>query len=587
MKRFSVCLSFLIPFIGLYLSLVPAEAGRFVDSGDGTVSDVYDDLMFQKIPGKAEGATTWEEYRQYCEDLELGGHNDWRIPRIDEIQNIMRFTGPGKVHPFFGNVFDYGYYYYGSSTLYAPASPYESMWLLRHMGYFEHDSGYGCTPLCPEEECCWPLFLCVRGGPNWSLDPSSRLVSHSANTVRDTYFKYIWQRSDDGIERTLDEALQYCRDLVLDGYDDWRLPDMHELVTIVDYTSHDPALPAILEGGAHCYSSSSAPHDTKYAWCMYFGNGSPHQCDKTAHSRVRCVRWAPRPIADFSADPATGYYPLRVNFKDETSGNTTSLNWDFGDGSGSTATNPSHTYREPGVYPVKLTAARGEFTDTKTKHYTVLNHAPSVSITTPVNQAFFLAPADISIIADANDADDYVKHVKFYSGTTLIKTDYEAPYRALYRNVPSGKYILTAVATDKYNAKTTSARITVHVRATCDLSLLMTGYPSRVHLGDVITYSMTVHNAGPDDATNVTLTDTLPSGLRFISVIPSQGTCTKSGRTISCSLGDLPHDGVTTVELVVKPTAAGKVSNRANVKATQADPDMTNNRKTVATSVVP
>jgi len=53
------------------------------------------------------------------------------------------------------------------------------------------------------------------------------------------------------------------------------------------------------------------------------------------------------------------------------------------------------------------------------------------------------------------------------------------------------------------------------------------------------------------------------------------------------SLGDLPHDGITTVEMVVKPTATGKVSNKANVKATQAHPDMANNKRTVATSVVP
>jgi PKD repeat protein len=72
------------------------------------------------------------------------------------------------------------------------------------------------------------------------------------------------------------------------------------------------------------------------------------------------------PVADFSASPTTGDAPLNVSFADSSTGNPTSWSWDFGDGSSSTAQNPSHTYTTPGTYTVKLTASNGSGSDTKT-----------------------------------------------------------------------------------------------------------------------------------------------------------------------------------------------------------------------------
>ena len=68
----------------------------------------------------------------------------------------------------------------------------------------------------------------------------------------------------------------------------------------------------------------------------------------TAGISVRCV-WDSitlTPIADFSADTTTGAAPLTVSFSDNSTENTTSWNWDFGDGSTSTKQNPTHTYQK-------------------------------------------------------------------------------------------------------------------------------------------------------------------------------------------------------------------------------------------------
>lgn len=64
------------------------------------------------------------------------------------------------------------------------------------------------------------------------------------------------------------------------------------------------------------------------------------------------------PQADFSIDISTGLTPLSVNFTDQStpgSGTISSWHWTFGDGSISNIQNPSHTYSNPGTYPVTLT----------------------------------------------------------------------------------------------------------------------------------------------------------------------------------------------------------------------------------------
>lgn len=65
-----------------------------------------------------------------------------------------------------------------------------------------------------------------------------------------------------------------------------------------------------------------------------------------------------RPVyANFSASPITGPAPLTVSFTNLSTGDFTNSLWNFGDGSTSSATNPSHTYVLPGFYTVSLTVS--------------------------------------------------------------------------------------------------------------------------------------------------------------------------------------------------------------------------------------
>jgi hypothetical protein len=92
-----------------------------------------------------------------------------------------------------------------------------------------------------------------------------------------------------------------------------------------------------------------------------------------------------------------------------------------------------------------------------------VNQLPSVSITTPTNNAVYTSPANVAITANANDADGTISKVEFYNGSTLLTSDATAPYSCSWTNVGAGAYTITARAYDNVNASTTSAAVTIQV----------------------------------------------------------------------------------------------------------------------------
>ncbi|WP_083727343.1 glycosyl hydrolase family 18 protein [[Flexibacter] sp. ATCC 35208] len=91
------------------------------------------------------------------------------------------------------------------------------------------------------------------------------------------------------------------------------------------------------------------------------------------------------------------------------------------------------------------------------------NKYPTVSITSPANNATFTAGATVSITATAADADGSVTKVEFYNGSTLLGTSTASPYTYSWASVAAGTYSLTAKATDNSGAVTTSSTVTITV----------------------------------------------------------------------------------------------------------------------------
>jgi hypothetical protein len=70
---------------GFYQKGCPAE-GRFIDNGDGTITDNCTKLMWQK---SQVNPLSWQQALQYCENLDLAGYTDWRLPNINELITIV------------------------------------------------------------------------------------------------------------------------------------------------------------------------------------------------------------------------------------------------------------------------------------------------------------------------------------------------------------------------------------------------------------------------------------------------------------------------------------------------------------------
>jgi PKD repeat protein len=88
------------------------------------------------------------------------------------------------------------------------------------------------------------------------------------------------------------------------------------------------------------------------------------------------------PVADFDAQTAG----LKVLFTDASTGKPTSWSWDFGDGAGSTAQNPTHTYSQAGSFTVTLRASNAGGSSTKSKVVTVsLGDPPKAAFDAQVN----------------------------------------------------------------------------------------------------------------------------------------------------------------------------------------------------------
>jgi uncharacterized repeat protein (TIGR01451 family) len=87
-----------------------------------------------------------------------------------------------------------------------------------------------------------------------------------------------------------------------------------------------------------------------------------------------------------------------------------------------------------------------------------------------------------------------------------------------------------------------------------------------------VTFTVTVSNIGPDDATGVTINDALPAGLVFESATPSQGTYAQA--TGVWTVGTMPSGGVATLQLVARVTGSEASTNIAEVgSAAQFDPN--------------
>lgn len=123
--------------------------------------------------------------------------------------------------------------------------------------------------------------------------------------------------------------------------------------------------------------------------------------------------------------------------------------------------------------------------------------------------------------------------------------------------------------------------------ALADLEITKSASPTAITAGQAITYTIVARNDGPNAATGVVVTDSLPAGLSAASATSTVGTC--SGTTaITCTIGSLAVGSFATITIVTQGTPAtpGPITNTAFVSGNENDPGAVMDNSASATVVV-
>ncbi len=223
----------------------------YLDNGDGTVTDLNTGLMWQQsLPTEK---MTWDEAVAGADTCHVGGYTDWRLPTIKELYSLIEFSGTDPSGPVLQDPipfidttyfqFQYGDTLSGERIIdaqYWSSTVYRGLTMNGDSTAFGVNFADGRIKGYPFQEVGPPgrgfqmtAFVRYVRGDSYG---DNQFVDNGDGTVTDTATGLMWQQSDDGVCRNWEEALEYAENLELAGYDDWTLPDAHQLQSIVDYT---------------------------------------------------------------------------------------------------------------------------------------------------------------------------------------------------------------------------------------------------------------------------------------------------------------------------------------------------------------
>lgn len=250
-------------------------------------------------PGTLGSGMDTEDFIQALNDAEFGGSSDWRLPTIEELGTLIDnglYDPPIDTH-YFPNTFALAPppYAYASST--TSASDSKHAWgVVFYNGYYDlYPKTYGFRARA------------VRG-PKVCL--GDHFVDNADGTVSDTRSGLMWQRGGPDEIMDWESALRYCENLRINDFDDWRLPNINEINSIVDRSRTDPAIDtsAFPDTRSSLYlSSTTHVHQDWYIWAANFANGTDYLTpQKVEKGYLRCVRGGepkPKPTPTPTATP--------------------------------------------------------------------------------------------------------------------------------------------------------------------------------------------------------------------------------------------------------------------------------------------
>jgi len=123
----------------------------------------------------------------------------------------------------------------------------------------------------------------------------SSLTFAEITMVKDTGTDLLWEDTAHVRETKIRQprAKEYCSELRLGGHEDWRLPTIHELLTIVDYHRVSPAILkafSYVEDESFYWTSTHVADEDDAFWGVNFKRGASSKASEYYDRYVRCVR---------------------------------------------------------------------------------------------------------------------------------------------------------------------------------------------------------------------------------------------------------------------------------------------------------
>jgi hypothetical protein len=286
-----------------------------------TVTDNNTGLIWQR---QNDNATHTESQAvTQCAGLPLGGFT-WRLPSIQELMSIADYSrldpAPALNTTYFLPASQNTFTYWSSTQI---ANDVNSAWYVYFLdgsnGNVEKINGYY-------------YVRCVRG----ATPAYGTFVSNGNGTVTDTATGLMWQW-DDVNNTTWGEALSQCKTLPLASRK-WRLPNIRELTTMVNYGKISPAMDTTIFSTATSpqsyWSSTSDTNSPSNAWIAYvYIVGSIFSDPKTNLYWTKCVTCAALPVW---IDTTASYYSaVQSGYSHMTAGQTLKIqSQPFSEGTG-------------------------------------------------------------------------------------------------------------------------------------------------------------------------------------------------------------------------------------------------------------
>ncbi len=251
------------------------------DDVNNIVTDLSTGLMWQD-DSDVEIKKEWADGDSYCQNLTIGGYTDWRLPELQALYFLAKKDNNDVYESEFVHKITDKYWSSDRNTQLHVATYVDFSNASEYFTYTDSFSFF-----TPQSE----YVRCVRGVPlefTFSRDAN--------NMVSDNIHKLMWH--DDSFAQTkkdsISQAIEYCETLDDGGYSDWRLPNIHELYSIVDPSKNSPALYTTFTSYKDSkYWSSTSTTDGKI-YTIDFATGHEDRSDSTNSSffstYVRCVR---------------------------------------------------------------------------------------------------------------------------------------------------------------------------------------------------------------------------------------------------------------------------------------------------------